>query len=390
MDDHHTTDGGRGQAPPEIPDFDLIRPIGEGGFGQVWLAVNRATERLRAVKVIPLQFSGTRDRAGREINSLVRLEDNLKYKHPNLLAIHHVAKTDEFLYYVMDLADDVSGAPATDEPGYRPASLSSRLQGGPLPAEECLRIARQLLAGLASLHEARMVHRDVKPANCLFVGGQLKLGDFGLLVEASPQVSRVGTAKYMPPDGRMDARADVYAAGLVIYEMITGLPADRFPSCGRRASQVIEDPTLQLLHRLVMRACEPDPGDRFSDVRVMLAELETGRSVRRPVARRTRRAWLLATAAAACAILLLGFWIGRPRTVHVNFVTEPFEATVYLDGDLQKDADGNPRRTPCTIAELAPRVHHVEFRLPGRTPLDAGPCDFAESRRVEKRWPAGP
>ena len=55
---------------PEIPDFDLIRPIGEGGFGQVWLALNRATQRLRAVKVIPLRMSGTRDRAGREINSL--------------------------------------------------------------------------------------------------------------------------------------------------------------------------------------------------------------------------------------------------------------------------------------------------------------------------------
>ena len=171
-----------------------------------------------------------------------------------------MGKTASHLFYVMDPADDVSGGPASDEPDYRPATLQSRLQDGPLPPEVCLDYARQLLAGLASLHAAGMVHRDVKPANCLFVGGQLKLADFGLVTEAHPLVSRLGTQKYMPPDGRMDMRADVYAAGLVIYEMLSGLPVDDFPRLGRQcAADCASNPILTALLRLVLRACEREP-----------------------------------------------------------------------------------------------------------------------------------
>ena len=164
----------------------------------------------------------------------------------------------------MDLADDLTGTPGSADPGYRPATLQSRLQAGPLPPEECRRRARELLAGLAALHDAGMVHRDVKPANCLFVGGELRLADFGLLTEADRQMSRVGTESYMPPDGRMDARADVYAAGLTVYEMITGLPTTCFPSLGDHAERFAGDPLLQRLNRLVLRACQTAPDARYS------------------------------------------------------------------------------------------------------------------------------
>ena len=102
-----------------------MRPIGEGGFGRVWLARNRTTRQLRAVKVIPLNRSGTADPARREITSITRLEKNVRRQHPNLLSVHHVGQTGDHLFYIMDLADDASGGPGSSNPGYRPATLQS-------------------------------------------------------------------------------------------------------------------------------------------------------------------------------------------------------------------------------------------------------------------------
>jgi len=379
-------------SPPTVSDYDLTRVIGEGGFGQVWLATNRATGHLRAVKVIPLHHSGAKDPAGREITSITRLEANLRRQHANLLNIHHVGMTDECVFYVMDLADDVSGSPGSSRPGYRPATLQSRLEAGPLPPDECRRSARQLLAGLASLHQAGMVHRDVKPANCLFVDGRLKLADFGLVAEADPHVSRVGTLKYMPPDGRMDARADVYAAGLVIYEMITGLPAECFPRPGDGAEEAVDNAILGVLNRVVLRACEPDPQRRFRDAREMLAELE--RSESRATDRRAKsRRWILGSAASVvvASLAALGFWISRPSRVYVNFVTDPFEATIYLDDVLLVDERGEPYTTPCTVDDLPAIICRVVFKHDDRQKdLDLGPRDLAEQTRIEARWDSQP
>jgi len=376
--------------PPEVPDLDLIRPIGQGGFGRVWLARNRTTGKLRAVKVIPLHRSGSTDPAGREITSITRLEENLHAQHPNLLVIYHVGKTAEHLFYVMDPADDAGGGAASAEATYRPATLQSRLQDGPPSARQCLRYARQLLGGLASLHAAGMVHRDVKPANCLFVGGELKLADFGLLTDADPLVSRIGTARYMPPDGRMDARADVYAAGLVIYEMLTGLPAESFPQLGRRAPELAEDPILGALNRLVLRACQGDPQRRFSNAREMLDALDA--SERETTAGRPRIGRRIVGAGVACLLVLaavaaVALW--RPKAppavqqrVNVNFITDPFEATIFLDGQQQFYPDKTPYTTPCTVENLPARPHRVVLKHPEHADVEADRIDFAEVREV--------
>ncbi len=383
---------GHSSSAPQVPDFNLIRPIGKGGFGEVWLATNRTTGRLRAVKMISLKPSEAADPAGREITSLTRLEASLRTDHPNLLNIYHVGRTADFLFYVMDPADDVSGHSASAEPGYRPATLRSRLESGPLTPDDCFRYARQLLAGLASLHEAAMVHRDVKPENCLFVADQLKLADFGLVTGADLPMSRIGTQKYMPPEGRMDTRADVYAAGLVIYEMIAGLPADRFPRLGDRAREVVEDPVLNRLNRLVLRACQPDPQQRFQDAGQMLTELTTEPSAAARTARRRRRVVALIACALIAVLMVAAPWwyrrlpFGPGRRVEVNFITRPFNATVYLNGELQTDPDGNPYLTPCTIPDLPPRVHRVTFRREGLPELPAGPKDFATEVEIVAEW----
>jgi eukaryotic-like serine/threonine-protein kinase len=378
-------------APPQAPDFDFLRPIGEGGFGQVWLAVNRTTGQPRAVKVIPRAGSNGRDPAGREIASLTRLEVNLRCRHPNLLVIHHVGETAEHLFYVMDLADDLSGNTDPTNPDYRPATLESRLAAGPLDAADCERYTAQLLAALACLHEAGMVHRDVKPANCLFLAGELKLADFGLLTAASLSTSRLGTVRYMPPDGCMDARADVYAAGLVIYEMLTGLSADRFPSLGLRAQAIVEDRRLARLNRLALQACDPDPGRRFRDAREMLADLTAPE--RSPAKRRRRWPWLMTGMLIGAALGLFMLWPLAPVTM--TFVSSPFEATIYVDGQQLRDPHGDPYRTPCTVPNLPGGKHRVVFQWDAQTDpshlsgpdgkLDAGEIDFTTKRQITAR-----
>jgi serine/threonine protein kinase len=382
---------------PSIPDFDLLRPVGQGGFGQVWLARNRATGQLRAVKLILFDEPGWADPAGREITSIRRLEANLRNKHPSLLNIRHVGKTARALFYVMDLADDVSGNTGSADPGYRPATLRSRLADGPLAPNDCLRYLRDLLAALACVHEGGMVHRDVKPENCLFVGGQLKLADFGLLAEDDPEISRVGTRRYMPPDGRMDMRADVYAAGLIVYEMLAGLSAESFPRLGERGPQVVKDPVLNRLNRLMLRACQPKPDERFRDARAMLAALVAPAAEAEASRRRLGRRAAAWGACLAAVAVLVTVWLGRShlfpdagRRVDVNFISQPFNATIHLDGELLVRPEDTPYLTPCTVPDLPAATHHVVFKRQGYPDLVAGEIDFAATPEIDVTWYAEP
>ena len=402
---------------PAIPDFEILHQIGSGAFGHVWLAKNRTTSALRAIKVITAE-AGTNPMASREINSLTYLEENLKAKHPNLVEIFHVGRTDSHLFYVMEPADNLSGQPITADGPYSPATLESRLAFGPLESDIAMQFAEELLAALVCLHDAGMVHRDVKPSNCLIVGGCLKLADFGLLTPSNPLLSCVGTRQYMPPDGHMDAQADVYAAGLVIYEMITGLPAERYPSSGMRGKSFTCDPRLAILNRLVLTACSPNRSERFSSAKAMQAALHqmqaTQAAESKTHAAKRRSSSPLKWIPAALAVAIIGLAIAgdlqvkeqgnnrtktppdtatpaTARTTIVNFISDPPEATVLIDGlpVLQPGGKekGKPFRTPCSIPDLTPTTHRVAFqpsptdRSYRTTPL--GEIDFSKIREVE-------
>jgi hypothetical protein len=243
-----------------------------------------------------------------------------------------------------------------------------------------------------------MVHRDVKPANCLFVDGELKLADFGLLTEADRNISRIGTLAYMPPDGRMDAGADVHAAGLVIYEMLSGLPAESFPQMGKRGLEIAKDQNLTRLARLSLRACEPDATQRFTDATEMLAGLTTSRLTPRAMTGGRRWTFVASVVGLLAAVVLAAIvlWRREPLTpttptgtVHVNFVSYPFEATIYLDDRLLVDSEGEVCRTPCTVEDLPARAHRVVFRHQGEaSDCDAGVIDFSAVRHVVVRWNA--
>jgi hypothetical protein len=215
------------------------------------------------------------------------------------------------------------------------------------------------------------------------------------LTAAGLSASRLGTLRYMPPDGCMDARADVYAAGLVIYEMLTGLGAERFPSLGQRAQAIAEDRRLGSLNRLALRACDPDPNRRFRDAREMFAELTAAE--RRPLKRRRRRwLWLVIGMILGGA---LAFFLLRPTNpVSVNFVSQPFEATICVDGRLLRAPDGNPYHTPCTVSGLPAGTHRVVFQWDAQADpshvsgpdgkLDAGELDFNANRQITGRCKA--
>jgi hypothetical protein len=108
---------------------------------------------------------------------------------------------------------------------------------------------------------------------------------------------------------------------------------------------------------------------------------------------RTRRRMLALIGGPVASAVVAGvaYWATRPPRVAVNFVTQPFEATIYLDNVLLTDANDIPYRTPCTVPNVPAQVHHVTFRHDDREELlDAGRIDFANTRQIDARWPPGP
>lgn len=296
--------------PPSIPDHVLLRPIGRGGYGEVWLAQS-ITGEWRAVKIVRrANFQDARP-FEREFAGIRRAEP-ISRGHTGLVDILHIGRNDEanYFYYVMELGDDEERGREIIPETYRPKTLRSELRRRTyLPAEECVRLGLSLAEGLAHLHRSGLVHRDIKPANIIFVDGQPKLADIGLVTNSDDAVSFVGTEGYVPPEGPGRPPADIYSLGKVLYEIATGRDRTEFPELPTFAGESGGGPLLEL-NAVLIRACDPDSRRRYATAEKMLVDLRAlaaGRSVKDSPARIwTRR---LTTSATVAILLLLANWI---------------------------------------------------------------------------------
>jgi formylglycine-generating enzyme required for sulfatase activity len=278
---------------PDIPDHDLIRSIGRGAYGEIWLA-KTLTGGFRAIKVV---FPEP-DLAYREFDG-IRAFEPISRHHPGFVNIYHVGRGDSFLYYTMELADDSDKGQKIDPASYSPHTLAIDLRGSKrLPPKACLELGKTLSGALGYLHEQGLTHRDIKPSNVIFVNGAPKLADIGL-VAAAGRKTYVGTEGYVPPEGPGSTRADVYALGKVLYEAATGKDRLEFPEIPTDLPQLSDKEILLKLNSVLLKACASDPRQRFQNGR----ELQKALGAIDQAPKRSKRRWLLPATIAGLALI---------------------------------------------------------------------------------------
>ncbi|HXI72244.1 MAG TPA: serine/threonine-protein kinase [Verrucomicrobiae bacterium] len=268
---------------PETPGYELFHPPFAGGaYGKVWLARNAAGQ-WRALKVIYLaKFEGDPDPYEREFAGVQKYQP-ISDRHPGLLRVDFVSeKKADFFYYVMELGDSVEPGWENQPALYKPRDLVSeraRLRGRRLPVKECVRLGILLSEALDFLHRQGMTHRDIKPQNIIFVNGQPKLADLGLVTGIRPLGHRgtlVGTPGFMPPSPERPGTvaADIYSLGMVLYVVCTGRAAALFPEVATTLVSTGEPPEFLPLNSVILKACAPRPEERYASAAEMRAALE--------------------------------------------------------------------------------------------------------------------
>jgi predicted ATPase len=271
---------------PRVPDLEMLRAIGSGAFGEVWLA-RTLTGSYRAVKLVYRGHFKQDAPFEKEFHGILKYEP-VSRSHDGLTDILQVGKNDaeDYFYYVMEAADDVGGTGTIDPDSYAPRTLAAEIgRRGRLPVDECLNIALALAAALDHLHKAGLVHRDIKPSNIIFVGGVPKLADIGLVTDIG-QSSLVGTPGYIAPDGPGKPQADIYSLGKVLYEISTGRRAQEFPDLPTDLLQPTEGEKLVQLNEVILKACDANVQRRYQTAQQMYADLARLLRGRLPVVKR--------------------------------------------------------------------------------------------------------
>lgn len=272
---NHGPAGWRSWVPPRpaelahfFPQLEIIRLVGQGGMGAVYEARQIKLDRPVALKILPPHAgsdSAFTERFAREARALAKLN------HPGIVGVHDFGEAGGYFFFLMEYVDGFN--------------LRQWLAARPVQRPGALEIIPPICDALQYAHDAGLVHRDIKPENILLTrGGAVKIADFGLakLLTRTPADLQLtgthqvmGTPHYMAPEQMerphaVDHRADVYALGVLCYEMLTGeLPLGRFAPPSHRT------PVQPQIDAVVLRALEKDPERRYASVGAMKDDLLT-------------------------------------------------------------------------------------------------------------------
>jgi serine/threonine protein kinase/thioredoxin-like negative regulator of GroEL len=340
-------------APVEIPNwqlagYEILRELGRGAAGIIYLARQASTNRLVAVKAIALSATDAQRlvRQRQEASILSRLQ------HPHVVQIYDVIEIDGMLYLIIEYVNGLT--------------LLEFTAGKPQPPKEAARLARTLAEAIHVVHEAGILHRDLKPSNILLTSlGDPKITDFGLakLLSSDAQLTTdnclLGTPCYMPPEqasanGRIAGReGDVYSLGAILYELLTGRPPfvgvtildtlslirDRDPIPCR----TLQPKTPRDLETICLKCLEKAPQRRYATAAALAADLERflqGSTIeaRRPSWREKTERWCrrkpgIAILAASLALTIVGSFFG------ILWQWDQAESARQNESNARRDAD---------------------------------------------------
>ena len=275
------------QPDTQLGSYEILSPLGKGGMGEVWRAQDTKLGREVAIKALPEEFANDADR-------LARFEREAKLlaslNHPNIATIHGLEEDNGTRFLVLELVEG--------------ETIAEFLKAGPLPVESALNVARQIAEALEAAHEKGVIHRDLKPGNIMITpDGKVKVLDFGLAKAVAGETPRPdlstravldtkegiiqGTPAYMSPQQArgevVDKRADIWAFGCLLYEMLTG----RRPFPGETLSDTVakileSEPDWNSLpsrlnpkiEKLLFRCLEKTPRRRWQAVGDVRLEIE--------------------------------------------------------------------------------------------------------------------
>jgi serine/threonine-protein kinase len=369
--------------------YRIERELGRGGMATVYLATDEHHDRSVALKVLHPDLAATlgSERFQREIRLAARLQ------HPHILSVYDSGDADGILWFTMPFVEG--------------ASLRERLaRERELPIPEAVRIAREVALALDFAHRHGVVHRDIKPENILLIDGQAMVADFGIARALTGEGAvtqtglAVGTPGYMSPEQAsgehaLDARADIYALGAVIYEMLAGEPPFTGPNAQAVIARMMTETPRPItavrstvppaLATLVAATLAKSPADRPASARAVATTLEeiaargeTGvtAAVASPV-RGRRVTWAFAAAVVVLAVLAPVVWrrFSTGATNAYRIAVLPFDNAGGTDDDYFADGVTDEVRSKLSAIpglQVTARTSTNQYKRSRKDPRDIG------------------